>query len=145
MEKYKWLDDLPNAERRALAELLHTSKSTDPQTQTAIRNCVAQILKSRGRHLARSSSDRAHRVLIGARVSRSMAARCRAAAQITDRSLYRLVTDALAAELARVDDDVRPTNTSRSGQQKDDLVDRTGDVRPDFAVIPAKSDPDSQI
>lgn len=107
MDKYRRIADtikaLPADERAAAMRSIRYIQRRKSITQAKAVDCVVDIIGARARAEARRKSDRKtdakRRVLVGARVDRELAERCRAAAEAQGVSLYRWVTDALNAHL----------------------------------------------
>lgn len=105
--------DLPKLsaqERRAVQALLRQAEALeDPGDQEVMTRKIALMARACARTNTRRTSDRRRdlerRVLVGARLKREEAQRCREAAQTTDRSLYRFVYDALEREVNKVYED----------------------------------------
>ena len=95
--KLGW-DDLSADEKRAVERALRVA--VDPSS-------IVGIVLARSRTLRRQSSDRVtdknRRILVGARVPREFASRCRVCAKQTEKSLYRFVFDALTRECEKVE------------------------------------------
>ena len=98
-------------ERQAMADLMRQvnrlKRKKDRQALTervmALANARAQTQQKR---VSDRRTDRQRRTLVGARIPREEAERIQEIAQQTDRSVYRLVLDALEAELNRTEGEV---------------------------------------
>ncbi len=90
-ERFKEAYDCLSAdEQRAVMRAVHTS--ANPQD---VVNIVLAIDRARGRRASDRATDRRRRVLVGARVPRSLAEKVRLAARKKGVSEYRFVLDLL--------------------------------------------------
>lgn len=93
----------PPSEREKIRGALSTLKSSGYVSAWWAREVAKAVVISGGRALYKRSSDartdRARRVLVGARVPRAFADRCKVAADRERVSLYRWVVSALTAAL----------------------------------------------
>ena len=91
-------------ERQALVALIQ--KVNDSQAKTvrdAVLSGVREVVAASARTAGKNASERDRRETIGARVNQETAARCRCAAELSGRTCYRFVLDALEAECLRVE------------------------------------------
>ena len=99
------MDRISAAERAAiLSALRQSTRIRRAATRGRMMDCLREIARASARTAGRRASDRRtdrdRRVLVGARVPREMAERCRAAARERGISLYRFVIMALERALA---------------------------------------------
>ena len=108
---FRNFESLSAAERDAVTAAILMAQSVPDwaHRQKMVRRVIA-VVNAKERTQARAASDavtdHVRRATVGARVRREYAERCRAAAERSNRSLYRFVLDALAAELLRVENGV---------------------------------------